>query len=116
MRSVHALVLLLIATSFAAAPTEGPAAATSESLAIRPHLQQAGPAMLKLAARKGTRLYVGDEKAAQDRIEREKAADPLEACMESWSADTHISKAKWREICQRQLRENEAHSGAAAAP
>jgi hypothetical protein len=116
MRSIHALVLLLIATFLAAASTGSWAALRPESLAPRRGIESPDPATLKLAARKGTRLYVGDEKAAQDRLEREKGVDPLEQCISSWSPETHIGKSKWREICQRQLRESGAHTGAATAP
>jgi hypothetical protein len=39
----------------------------------------------------------------------------LDGCMAAWDPATHISKDQWREICQRQIRANAAHSGAAPA-
>jgi hypothetical protein len=39
------------------------------------------------------------------------APDSLEGCMETWDAETHITKAEWRKICQRQIKEREAQPG-----
>jgi hypothetical protein len=61
-------------------------------------------------ARKGTRNYdPGDSDALtvpstatdDEAVDR----DPLKECMETWDAATHITKSKWREICERQIRE-----------
>jgi hypothetical protein len=88
----------------------GQAAALPDNFTPSPRGELSGAAPLRLAARKGTRLYVGDEKAAEARLQREKEADSLEACMSTWSPDTHISKSKWREICRRQIKAGAAHS------
>lgn len=66
----------------------------------------------QLAARKGTRNYSADSTAmpqATDSAavsERQSAEKALADCMATWDVKTHISKAKWREICRRQLRES----------
>lgn len=61
------------------------------------------------AARKGTRNYrpgedatvPADAAAAKD--DTMSVKDKLSQCMDTWDKGTHISKGKWREICQRQL-------------
>lgn len=32
-------------------------------------------------------------------------ADKLSQCMDTWDTGTHITKSKWRQICERQLNE-----------
>ena len=68
-----------------------------------------------IAARRGTRNYrpEGDSatttptttpSAKEVNPSATSTADKLAQCMETWDTGTHISKSKWREICQRQLR------------
>jgi hypothetical protein len=71
-----------------------------------------GPVLLQLVARRGTRNYMTDDTtpldtspAATDAASEAKA---LEDCIAIWDAGTHITKSKWREICQRQLKERGA--------
>jgi hypothetical protein len=64
------------------------------------------------AGRKGTRNYTGDATTAtqSDATETKPAvtAEALEQCMATWDTGTHITKAKWREICKRQLEDRDA--------
>lgn len=61
------------------------------------------------AARKGTRIYRPGEDAAVPtdattaRSDSLSVKDKLSQCMDTWDKGTHITKSKWREICQRQL-------------
>jgi hypothetical protein len=74
-----------------------------------------GSLVVKVQARKGTRLYTPDQSVDYGALVegQEKAiATPdatsqqkLEQCMASWDAGTHITKANWRKICERQLAE-----------
>jgi len=73
-------------------------------------------ATLNVAARKGTRNYRSDgdstttTKPSATDVNPSAGTSPAEKiaqCMETWDAGTHISKSKWREICQRQLRAGE---------
>jgi hypothetical protein len=64
------------------------------------------------AARKGTRSYRSDDAATAapsagtaTKDDGPSNADKLTQCMDTWDAGTHITKSKWREICQRQLNE-----------
>jgi len=69
-----------------------------------------------VAARKGTRNYRQGDSATTTTtpsttdINPSAGTSPAEKiaqCMETWDTGTHISKSKWREICQRQLRAGE---------
>jgi hypothetical protein len=62
------------------------------------------------AARKGTRNYRDGEITAPAPADTTTTKndgvsidDKLTQCMETWDTGTHITKAKWREICKRQL-------------
>ena len=59
--------------------------------------------IVQLAQRKGTRLFQAKPSAYADA-----RTHPLEACMETWDSDTHISKKRWREICERQIKETQS--------
>ena len=71
------------------------------------------PFVLKTEGRKGTRVYTPDE--TQDYkalVEGEEKAlttheptpqEKIDQCMASWDSKTHITKANWRKICERQL-------------
>ena len=71
------------------------------------------PVVVKIEGRKGTRIYTPDE--TQDYkalVEGEEKAltthestpqEKLDQCMASWDTKTHITKANWRKICDRQL-------------
>lgn len=70
--------------------------------------------IVQLAARKGTRNFRPDATTAPKKNEGVLDAGisvrtyTLEACMETWDRDTHITKNRWREICKRQIKEQEA--------
>jgi hypothetical protein len=63
--------------------------------------------------RKGTRAYRPDGTAATtsepapETTPSISAKDKLDQCLDTWDAGTHITKSKWREICQRQLKSDE---------
>jgi hypothetical protein len=90
-------------------------AAAGPSLALPLSQPSATPGFhfVQLAARKGTRNYMPDaaelplatEPAKPDEVSEAKA---LEDCVAIWDAGTHITKSKWREICQRQIKERGA--------
>jgi hypothetical protein len=69
--------------------------------------------IIEVQARKGTRLYSPDGTGAAPTLpadtatEAQSAAEALEQCMTTWDTGTHITKSKWREICQRQLKDRE---------
>jgi hypothetical protein len=80
-----------------------------------PHVSQTRPdasPVIEVQARKGTRLYTPDGAVptapytSQGQAQDGEAA--LEQCMNTWDAGTHITKSKWREICQRQLKDRDA--------
>jgi hypothetical protein len=86
---------------------------------------------LHLAARKGTRNFRPDDAGAAEtpattttpqpstdkpEAKAEAAVDSrtLEGCMATWDKGTHISKSRWREICQRNANDRgQAEAGAA---
>jgi hypothetical protein len=81
-----------------------------------PHGKILSEPVVQPVARKGTRNFVpGDADAltVPSETRTDAAGDPLEACMATWDAGTHITKSKWREICERQIKEQGAHSGSA---
>jgi hypothetical protein len=69
--------------------------------------------VVKTEGRKGTRAYMPDESVDYSALVegQEKATAPaeqtaqqkLDQCMASWDTKTHITKANWRKICERQL-------------
>ncbi len=71
------------------------------------------PLVVKLEGRKGTRLYRPDpdEAAAAAKWEAahfdQTANKRLDNCMASWDAHTHIAKNNWRQICEREIKNNE---------
>ena len=75
------------------------------------------PLAIKTEGRKGTRLYRPDESADYDAlVEGEEKVtgtheptveERLDQCMASWDAETHITKNSWRQICEREIKNNE---------
>ena len=69
--------------------------------------------IIEVQARKGTRLYSPDGTGAAPTLPADTATqaqsseEALEQCMNTWDTGTHITKSKWREICQRQLKDRE---------
>ena len=71
------------------------------------------PLIVKIEGRKGTRIYTPDEAEdyaavveAQEKAaatHEQTAKEKLDQCMASWDTKTHITKANWRKICERQL-------------
>ena len=66
--------------------------------------------VIAIEGRKGTRNYARDDtgettesgtSAEKPRTREEK----IKACMATWDTKTHITKADWRKICERQLEE-----------
>lgn len=62
--------------------------------------------------RKGTRNYKAEDltvptspTSTGTKTDGLSFKDKLNQCMDTWDAGTHITKSKWREICQRQLKE-----------
>lgn len=76
---------------------------------------RSGLPAVHLAARKGTRNFRTDDADAPGAPSTstapalpDKPADAadthtLESCMATWDKGTHISKSRWREICQRNI-------------
>ena len=70
--------------------------------------------IVQIAGRKGTRNYRLDASTTPQKTEGlldaaiSAPTSTLEACMETWDRDTHITKNRWREICKRQIKEQEA--------
>ena len=91
---------LVVATS------NGPARAWKASIlfATGPN-----PLIVKIEGRKGTRLYRPDESEAQEKAAAEKTSGEkkLDECMASWDTKTHIAKSNWRQICEREIKNNE---------
>jgi hypothetical protein len=87
------------------------AAAPSLALPGSKPVAEERPSVWQPAARKGTRNYVPDAGPAATPDTTAPAADPaahakaLEDCIAIWDAKTHITKSKWREICERQIKE-----------
>jgi hypothetical protein len=87
---------------------------------------RSGMPALHLAARKGTRNFRPDDAGApdagaagapsaatppsklEDKPETPADSGSLEGCMATWDKGTHISKSRWREICQRNANDREA--------
>ena len=71
------------------------------------------PFVVKTEGRKGTRIYAPDEsedyRALVEGEEKatgspgQTAKEKLDQCIASWDTKTHITKANWRKICERQL-------------
>ena len=65
------------------------------------------PVVVRTEGRKGTRIYTPDpsedglEKATSSPEQTKK--EKLDQCMASWDTKTHITKANWQQICQREL-------------
>jgi len=123
MRSLGTSLLsgfvLLAAVWLVADGSNGLPPETTGALAIAPAAAAPLPGkvvakpLVKRVARKGTRNYVpGDDVLTVPSIDAtgDAGRDSLENCMATWDAATHISQSKWREICERQIRERaEAH-------
>jgi len=71
------------------------------------------PLVVKIEGRKGTRLYRPDpdEAAAAAKWETahsdQTANKKLDDCLASWDAKTHLAKSNWRQICEREIKNNE---------
>jgi len=71
------------------------------------------PLVVKIEGRKGTRLYRPDPDEAAAAAEWEAAHSDqtankkLDDCLASWDAKTHIAKSNWRQICEREIKNNE---------
>ena len=69
----------------------------------------AGPSfVVKIEGRKGTRIYrpdvsEDDDASTEPQETAEQAKEKLDQCMASWDTQTHITKANWRKICEREL-------------
>jgi len=71
------------------------------------------PLVVKTEGRKGTRVYTPDDSVDYGALVegQEKATattestaqQKLDQCMASWDTKTHITKANWRKICEREL-------------
>ena len=71
------------------------------------------PLVVKTEGRKGTRVYTPDDSVDYGALVegQEKATattestaqQKLDQCMASWDIKTHITKANWRKICEREL-------------
>ena len=57
--------------------------------------------IVQLAQRKGTRNYQGARSTYDTTLS-------LERCMDSWDSATRITKKRWREICERQIKETQS--------
>ena len=104
--------LLFVGAVTAAVPAVAVAAPYSEAamFAARP-----GMPALHLAVRKGTRIFRPDDAGtpgapsttttppSPDKPVDAGDSRTLEGCMATWDKGTHISKSRWREICQRNL-------------
>ncbi len=64
---------------------------------------------MQFVARKGTRVYDADTEVSHDASragsDATSEAKALADCIAIWDQGTHITPGKWREICQRQLKE-----------
>jgi hypothetical protein len=69
-------------------------------------------ALVQLVARKGTRIYDAATETphdtTSDQADQATEAQALADCIAIWDEGTHITKSKWGEICQRQLKERGA--------
>jgi hypothetical protein len=68
--------------------------------------------LIEPVARKGTRAYTAGDTTATPPVQAPLTSpstkdDALAQCISTWDAGTHITKSKWREICVRQLKEND---------
>jgi hypothetical protein len=59
----------------------------------------------KIEGRKGTRIYTPDTLEPTTTSHEQNSKEKIDECMASWDAKTHITKAAWRKICERQLSE-----------
>lgn len=107
-------VAWLMAGDGGALPPQSVAAIAVPSAAAAPLLERSAPEPpLQRVARKGTRNYVPGEDVLSvpstvttgTTDDTSGVRDPLEECLEIWDPATHITKSKWREICERQIRE-----------
>jgi hypothetical protein len=104
MAFMRAFLLVLLCTVQA-----GHAAPAGPS--VSPPLASISPNLAQVA-RKGTRLYTPEDAApavpADSATQARSTEDALKQCMDTWDAGTHIAKSKWREICQRQLKDHDS--------
>jgi hypothetical protein len=80
--------------------------------------------VVKTEGRKGTRVFTPDDSGdygvlLEGQEEATATTEPtaqqkLDRCIASWDAQTHITKANWRKICEREP-PTEVYDGAAAA-
>lgn len=81
---------------------------------VIPPAAEAGE-VVEPVARKGTRAYTPDGTAPvvpadTSQVKSPSGDEALAQCIATWDAGTHISPSKWREICKRQLQDNDAMS------
>ncbi len=107
-------LLVVVAASVVVTASNEPAHAwrASKLFATDSH-----PLIVKIEGRKGTRLYRPDDSEDYDALVegQEKAAaaheptveEKLDQCMASWDDKTHITKSSWRNICEREIKNNE---------
>lgn len=112
--------LLFVGCVTASVPAVAVPAPRPEAAVLR-----AMPAV-QLAARKGTRNFRTDDADTPgapsttttppppDKPADAAEANTLDACMATWDKGTHISKSRWREICQRNANDRgQTEAGAA---
>ena len=61
------------------------------------------PLVTKIEGRKGTRIFTPDAPEQITTSHEQTSKEKIDLCMESWDTKTHITKADWRKICERQL-------------
>ena len=100
-----ALALFLVSGTLAAAT---PANATA-AVAARDNFTSS-QLLTRVAGRKGTRNYRADGSSTSvpSITKRDDTIDSMKLCMETWDEGTHITRAKWREICTRQLKDRDS--------
>jgi hypothetical protein len=113
MRSVGMVLL----SGFIAVSATMSTAGLADAESLKPSEIGSGPGPVVQVQRKGTRNYDGAAAGALSvPSDKESAVGPesssLDQCMATWDAGTHITKTKWREICQRQIRDRDAGSDA----
>ncbi|CAN1722997.1 exported protein of unknown function [Hyphomicrobium sp. 1Nfss2.1] len=105
---------LLVATAAATPVLAEPVTSTSPSPITTPSLTDpllnspsANPLLTDPGSRKGTRNYKAGAEAVIPETESKGLSnkEKIAQCMDTWDTGTHITKSKWREICQRQLNE-----------
>ena len=94
IRSVFALVLLPALVASASAQTSKQAETSAP-----PKVQDAA------ASTKSVEAKVKEPSKPKELTYAEEYNREMKSCMDAWDAGTNMTKAKWREICQRTLKE-----------